>query len=114
MMYWVIVMIQMYHMQHAFYELVQKYPTIIDQVSDIQLQQMMINIDIHEMMSSAVSFFQCNVVMEKNVLYIKHSVTDEVYTLQFMPYYVCVEQEDNPFFELVKRKYRELLIRYRE
>lgn len=83
----------------------------MDHMSKSQTQQIMSNMDIDDIMASAVSYFQCNIVMDEDTLYLQHSIKDEVYELKCEHGYVLLDSDENPFFALLKRKFRCILVR---
>ena len=101
----------LYVSQESFHGLLQHYPKVLNHVSSQQRAKMIERIDIYDVMASAASYFQRDIVMEDNRLYMHHSITEESYCIECREDCVLFDNEDNPFIGLLKRKYRSFFIK---
>ena len=102
---------KLYVLQEPFYEIVQKYPCILEKLSKEQTSMLLRPLDIEELMLSAASYFQCDIVMDESMLFMKNSLTKECSSIECCSDGVLFDQETNPFVGLLKRKYRHFLIK---
>lgn len=102
-----------YAIQPAFYEVLKKHKHILHELlsyPNIQKDKIFIQIPQEDMLQSCVSYFQEDIQVKDNVLYYRHYLKSQVFFMEFQDCFVQMADLENPFFELLKRKYRYFLI----
>lgn len=109
----VIEMKRFYAIQPAFYEVLKKHKHILHELlsyPNIQKDKIFIQIPQEDMLQSCVSYFQEDIQVKDNVLFYRHYLKSQVFFMEFQDCFVQMADLENPFFELLKRKYRYFLI----
>lgn len=102
-----------YAIQPAFYDCLKKHKSLLDDLSsmqEIQKNKIFIAITIQQILDSCESYFQDRIKRKDHILYYEHHIKAQVYALEFCEGYVQMEDINNPFYELLRRKFRYFLI----
>lgn len=102
-----------YAIEPTFYGILKKHKCLLAEltsVCDIQKNKIFITITLQQIIDSCESYFQDCIIRKDNVLYYEHQIKAQVYSIEICNGYVQMEDVNNPFYELLKRKYRFFLI----
>lgn len=99
-------MMRIYSIRPSFYKTVQVFPHVLEALTEKQIQDIVENVDICELKESAESFFQAQICLEMQEISMRHSVTGKVFRMQCKQQYVEIDDERNPFYIFLKRKFR--------
>lgn len=97
---------RIYNIKPSFFKVVQVFPHVLESLTEKQIEDIVENIDVYELKESAESFFQTPIGLEKQGLSMRHSVTGMVFRMQCKQQYVEIDDERNPFYVFLKRKFR--------
>lgn len=102
-----------YAIQPSFYEVLKKHKNILYELQScppIQKEKIFTQITQEQILISCTSYFQEDIQAKENVLYYKHELKSQVYFMEFHDCYIQMADLENPFYELLKRKYRYFLV----
>lgn len=102
-----------YAIQPTFYDYIKNNRAVLSCASDFSLEQqqcMLVFIEMKDVLASAVSYFQKDIYMEKNCLFYEHFLKSEIFVIEGKDGGVLIDNLENPFYLLLKRKYRYFLV----
>lgn len=102
-------MLCFYAIQPSFYETIKKHPAFVDHLVQMEEQQrkhIQIEIDVETLRESALRFFQKDIEQEDQHLFYDHFLKSRIYMVTVKNGAVYLDDRQNPFYQLLKRKYR--------
>ena len=99
-------MMRVYNIKPSFSNMAQAFPYLLENLTEKQIANIVENVDIYELKDSAESFFQTEISLEKQRISMRHSVSGRVFQMQCKQQYVEIDDEKNPFYVFLKRKFR--------
>lgn len=113
----VIVLKKFYIIKEPFMDMITKYPlclTLLEEFGEVQSSYMVEVVNCEEIMHSAAFYFQNSIVMEDCFLFMEQSFPQHIDKIECKQYYILFDKEENPFIQLLKRKYRHFFIQDEE
>lgn len=98
-----------YALHPAFYTVLRQEPCLyrlLADMEDVQKDNIRIVIDVETLLESAQIFFEKRIVRKGNCLIYEHALKSKVYAVHIEDGAVCIDDCENPFYQLLKRKYR--------
>ena len=102
-----------YAIQPAFYDIMKQSGNIqalLEGMDEQQRSRIQIPIEMQSLQESAEAFFQKEIECRKDCLSYDHFLKSRVYVVYIREGAACMEDCTNPFYQLLKRKYRCLLV----
>lgn len=97
-----------YALQPEFYDCVRKQPQILYRLHTIEepwKSKVFIRIDPEELQESGSSYFQKDLHREDDCIFYEHYLKSQIYMADCHNGFVRIDNKDNPFYALLKRKY---------
>ena len=102
-----------YAIQPAFYDIMKQSGNIqvlLEGMDEQQRSRIQIPIEMQSLQESAEAFFQKEIQRNGNCLYYDHFLKSCIYEVEIQDGVACLNDCTNPFYQLLKRKYRCLLV----
>lgn len=101
-------MIKIYAVKELFYPLLHNHTALMNQIElhDKQFERMFCMMDKETLHACAQEYFQTEITMQEYELLYLHTLKECSYKITIKDGYALLDDEQNPFMELIRRKYR--------
>ena len=84
--------------------------TLLEKIGKEQKDKILILVDIETLLDSAEAFFERHILRKGDCLYYENALKAAVYKIQITDAIVYIDDYENPFYQLLIRKYRCLVV----